>query len=200
MDDLLAMYGKDFLIYVFASDLLPETDALTDAQREAVRVLDGFAAAANREPSGFGKSFVLPGVGRYHQATDTSIANALRMQCGGALEDVEENDAVTDALLRLARDAYPVLFLPKPENEPLITWHSQSLGTAIHTNPRSEEAHKAILADEALGKLFPGAPAPETITSYAAATTVYAELQLSTGSRAPAFCECVWLVTYCGMA
>jgi len=175
------MYGKDFLSYVFASDEIPERDALTDAQQEAVRVLEQFAAAANREPSGFGRSFVLPGVGRYHQATDMSIANALRMQCGGDLEDVDEDDAVTDTLLRLARDAYPVLLLPKPENESLFEWPALSLGTAVHTNPRSEEAHRAILADEVLGKLFPGAPAPDTLTSYAAATEIYAELLLSTG-------------------
>jgi hypothetical protein len=32
------MYGEDLLEYIFASDVIPEMDALTDAQQEAVRV------------------------------------------------------------------------------------------------------------------------------------------------------------------
>lgn len=128
MDKLLAMYGEDFLKYVFASDTIPDTDALSDAQQEAVRVLDAFVAQAEREPSGYGRSFVLPEIGKYHRASDTSIANTLRLQCGGTLEQVDEDDEVIDTLLRLARDAYPLLLLRKPENEPLFSWLRYCLG------------------------------------------------------------------------
>lgn len=182
MEELLAMYGEDFLKYTLASEVIPDPDALTDAQRETVRVLDTVSTAAQREPSGFGRNFVLPGIGRYHPASQTSIANALRIQCGGTLEEIDDDDKVTDRLLRLGRDAYPVLLIPKPENEQISFWHSLSIGTAIHSNPLSTEIHKAILEDAALVRLYPGAPPSDAIGSYAAATSIDADLSLSTGS------------------
>lgn len=156
--DLIYGYGEAFLRYVLVVDAPQDLHALdpTPAQREVLDVLLQLVSGAPRDPQGFGRYSHLSGLGQWQQETGSSVANALRVHCGGELPTVPEvTDDVVRNLLLIARDVWPSLLLAPPQGGPATFWGSVPVGVFNH--PATSEAAKAFLADRQLQRLFPGA-------------------------------------------
>jgi hypothetical protein len=84
-----------------------------------------------------------------HEASATSIGNAIRLAAGGALPQPPSGpDHLGNLFCQLAIDQYPVFLVEKVE-----AWHP--LGASFSTWPLSDELHGFVLADPDLSHLFP---------------------------------------------
>ena len=82
-----------------------------------------------------------------------TVSSALRLQSGGELKALEHSDDLTQELLVLARDTWPIYLLPplKEELRDLAVMQTYS-------RPSSREFLRLALRDDAIRKLFPAAP------------------------------------------
>lgn len=160
MEQVRQKFGDAFTAYCLNTTVETlDSSELTDHQLEVIQTLTLFAEAVSADPSDFSRSLVLGRVLEYNEASKTSIANTMRLHCGGSLTPLDSNDPVEEALLMLGRDVYAACLLPEQTgsmmNQPIMS-------IPVFRHPKAKEAAQAILADPALKKLFPGGPDPET--------------------------------------
>ncbi|MEU3375480.1 hypothetical protein ABZ734_34265 [Streptomyces sp. NPDC006660] len=160
MEQVRQKFGDAFTAYCLnmAVESLDSVE-LTERQREAINALTPFTEAASADPNDFGRAIILGRVLEYDATSQTSIANGLRMHCGGVVAAVESSDPVEEVLLTLGRDVYAACLLPEPTG-PMLGQPLMSIPVFHH--PKAKEAARAILADPDLKRLFPGSPDPET--------------------------------------
>lgn len=153
MEDLIEVFGSDFLSYVLSRDVAQTSLAdLSPEQLGIVGLLRPIADSA-RSANPFHRSVGLAGIAvRYDDQHSTTFANVCRRHCGGPMPTIEDTaDDLRDLLLRMGLDIYPAFLLPQPD-EPGIFPPNIS-GAFAH--PLHREICKAILADTKLRDLFP---------------------------------------------
>lgn len=137
-----------------ASDLLGIS--LTPEQQSVLAVLLQFASGVSpfTDPKGLSRHGQLSQLGRWHEQSGSSIANALRVQTGGKLTELPDvDDPLILALLTVARDVWPSLLLSPPTDGYVPFWFSLPLGVSTH--PATVDAARAFLGDQNLKGLFP---------------------------------------------
>ncbi|WP_248704231.1 HEPN domain-containing protein [Curtobacterium sp. MWU13-2055] len=157
---LINSYGDEFLRYVLnlpiEGSIMELIEARTDPSAVAL-LLD----AMNQAPwSGNGELDVMlyssSAFAQFRADFGGSLANYLRLQCGGEVADASPSDGpVVHALSIVARDLWPVLLLKPPTQGPRTFWMSTTPGLFSH--PETPQAAKAFMADAELTKLFPDA-------------------------------------------
>ncbi|MEW1830624.1 hypothetical protein [Streptomyces sp. NPDC088196] len=160
MDQVRQKFGDAFTAYCLnvSVDSL-DSEELTERQLEVISALTPLAETVSVNPGDFNRPIMLGRALEYNEASQTSIANAMRMHCGGSLAAVDSSDPVEKALLTLGRDVYAACLLPE-HTEPMMNQPVMSI--PVFRYPKAKEAAQAILADPSLKKLFPGRPDSET--------------------------------------
>ncbi len=160
VNDLIPVYGERFLRYVLAFDGEEFSgDSLDKKRLEVAQSLREHAFSSLSDE--LGHCSHLASLNQWVECAQTSYLNALRLHCGGELPALrEQNDSVLVSLQRVARDAWPGLLLRAPREGPSTFWNAMPLVAFDH--PAGILAARAFLADEALGKLYPHGPDPES--------------------------------------
>ncbi|MFJ2891796.1 hypothetical protein ACIO53_37705 [Streptomyces sp. NPDC087305] len=159
MDQVRQKFGDAFTAYCLNTSVDSlDSGELTERQLEVIGILAPFAETVSSDPSDLNRPIMLGKVLEYDDASKTSIANMMRMHCGGSLAVVDSADPAEKALLTLGRDMYAACLLPE-HAEPMMNQPLMSIPVFRH--PKAKEAAQAILADPSLKKLFPGGPDPE---------------------------------------
>lgn len=82
----------------------------------------------------------------------------LRMACGGRIEVPTHADSLTNTLLRIALDVYPLLLVPRGEPAYPMSWDLPTqlhLGEATHEHRDAASFEEAVMADVDLRRFFP---------------------------------------------
>jgi hypothetical protein len=95
----------------------------------------------------------------YDGSAKLSLPNVLRRAAGGEVPVLRHRDRATKVLAELARDAYPALLLPQPDERPggfpsWVSW-SSSLGPLVFRHPARAAFETAALADPTIVRMFP---------------------------------------------
>jgi hypothetical protein len=133
-DVLIGLLGTPFLAYVcnatqeeVAARVEHQTLLSVPAQEvvfaetvQAARMLAAYRRpmTVNDAPGHEPISEAFARFGEYLEDRGMSIANALRSQAGGSVEETRGDDPVKDGLRRIARDWFPVLLIPHEDDSP----------------------------------------------------------------------------------
>lgn len=156
---LAETYGLDALAYFCGTDRatvlkrLDESTSLSEARESVLGELLGLASHLTQlsAEDNVPVAMRLDVLGRFHEETETSIGNALRLRCGGEVSIESSDEPVERELLTLLRDAYPLLLMPIEDRHfprPQIT-------SALWSNPARKRLDTALLDDPDLSQLFP---------------------------------------------
>lgn len=159
--ELADVYGEQFVQYALNVEMTIrdlDVNQLSHGQLEVLQFLATQLRSLDRsDKTGFGTVHSLAGLSTYVAEHETSLVNLLRQTAGGTLpKDTSSTDGVLQPLQELARDIWPAYLLPPPPDGPKTFWMSTPVGMFQH--PALTKAAKAILADPALSRLFPGDP------------------------------------------
>ena len=162
--DLEREFGLPFLAYVCAYDeaMIRErlhTGKPLDQPREAA--LDRLRALAEIPtpiPSGWGPTrWRVKEALREIKAGETEFQQ-LRRACGGSIDIPNSKDSLTNTLLRIALDVYPLLLVPRGELAFPMSWDLPTqlhLPEAAHEHCDAAAFEAATMADVDLRRLFP---------------------------------------------
>ena len=153
-------YGEEFLRYILA---IPEDknypEDVSPAAEQVVNFLSALASQLPLDEDGgtLSASMTLSSqLSQYVPEQQTVLAHQLRAMSGGDLAAAPEStDPVLDLLNRVAHDLWPIYLLPPPSHGPKLFWLS-SRGN-LFQYPFLNELINAVLNDDSLSKLFPGA-------------------------------------------
>ena len=148
---LAETYGLDALAYLCNTDrasVLERLDESTSLSVERESVLEELLGLASHLTKLSAEDNVpvamrLDVLGRFHEETETSIGNALRLRCGGQVSIESSDDAVECELLTLLSDAYPLLLLPIEDRH----FPCPEITSALWTNPARKRLDVALLED-----------------------------------------------------
>ena len=152
MEELRKIYGDSYLRYVLV--LNDSEGQLSEGQQQAVSLLQSFATSGTSDESESLSAFNLAHrLNHYIPDYGMTVSSALRLQSGGELKALEHSDDLTQELLVLARDTWPIYLLPPPKEELRDLAVMQT-----YSHPSSQEFLRLALRDDAIRKLFPAAP------------------------------------------
>lgn len=182
---LTSLLGARFLSYVCAASLAQVTARIeskatlaTSAQEtvfaETLRAAGLLAAhrrpmIVNNAPALEPMSDAFARFGQFVPEYGMSIANALRIQAGGTLDDVKSGDDLQSSIARLALDWFPVLLIPEEEDPRLagmpfavrigaLAWEHPAVADFIHALDRPEEPLRALFPSGPIDRMTSSRP------------------------------------------
>ncbi|MFG1690336.1 hypothetical protein ACGFNP_60040 [Nonomuraea sp. NPDC049269] len=173
MDDLTQAYGEKFLMYALVSEY-PAID-YSDKPAEAIQVLREIAQQIEGVTDPFGKYINLQHAIGSIDDSGLSLANRLRLVCGGDLPEATDGDPVAALALAVARETYPLYLLLYPDS---ISGGRIGAPTIAYTHPASIPFCRAALQDPSLANLFPGVDTEKEVDPHAISSSII----LSNGS------------------
>ncbi|WP_146075373.1 HEPN domain-containing protein [Streptomyces sp. Ru71] len=159
MDEIVKHFGGPFIEHCLnlAPNEFSPTIKLSDKQQEVLSAMQHIVLEAQAHQDPFITHLHVSQRVGYSSQLGASLANLWRTHCGGDLAQSRSDDAVENALLALAVEAYPQFLLP-PAPRPNV--HAPS--PLFYGHPQSQEIAKQILLDPTLSRLFPEAPEAST--------------------------------------
>lgn len=181
MDLVREFFGDAFTSYCLniSIDRLAAA-SLSPAQSSAVSEMEEFVRNSKQNPDEMIQRISMSTILQYHTPAQTSVPNALRQKCGGAIEAKDSADPVESVLFKLARDTYPACLIPPPASSAAYGFSQAS--TSVYQNPHCREAVLAVLSDPSLSKLFPGAPEPDSRSGIEFGAGITSDIVWSNGS------------------
>jgi Apea-like HEPN len=162
--DLEREFGVPFLAYVSARDEVTirerlHTGALLDGPAEAVlERLRALAATPTPVSSGWGPTGWLVKEALRESRGGQTEFQELRTACGGSVDVPTSPDSLTNILLRITLDVYPLLLVPRGEQAYPGPWGLPAqlyLHEAVRDHRDATTFETAALADVDLRRLFP---------------------------------------------
>lgn len=157
---LVDLVGTQFLSYLLnvpENDLSERRDGhrpmAADRERVLTALSDRLTEAIDRADDETTLTNSLGEVARFDPQAGLAWATATRIALGGTIEIPPGGDPASDALVALARDAYPVVLLPPawlfaPSPPPRVA-------ALLDSHPGMEEFTAAVGTDAALSRLLP---------------------------------------------
>ncbi|MBB4930381.1 hypothetical protein F4561_001201 [Lipingzhangella halophila] len=154
MDKALQAFGENFLKYVLATTQLDAEP--TPQQRETVSFLEeNITALDQTNPDALNRYSTLQNFAAQILNGGLSLANEMRLHCGGTLPAVEDEDPLAAKLFRLAIDVYPLLLIPSPKD---ILVPGKIFMAATFNHTERHEFYTSAMRDESLQKIFTHSP------------------------------------------
>ncbi|WP_152513366.1 HEPN domain-containing protein [Nocardiopsis baichengensis] len=154
MDKALQAFGEKFLKYVLATTHL-DADP-TPQQRETISLLEDNIARLDQENiDGLNRYSTLQNFVAQTLQGGPSLANQMRLHCGGILPVVNDEDPLVANLVRFAIDVYPLLLISPPKDHTFPGKLSMA-ATFNHTN--RHDFYTSVMRDELLSSIFAHSP------------------------------------------
>lgn len=155
---LLEMLGMPFLCFVLNAEeseiekrLRGDEPLLAQQETTLSELISFLGTLPHTDP--FSAAMSLSILGQHNPSLGASWPIAARINAGGTVELPPGADAVTNALLGLIRDAYPLFLLP-PIDEPFAV-HRTLTTVPLFKHPQKTEFEAAVMDDPTLARLFP---------------------------------------------
>jgi hypothetical protein len=187
---LVGLVGRDLVAYCLAVDLA-ELDRIVGGERLATdlqqRALSGLSAIASQYA--MYPVEIAAALAAYDATTQTSVANAMRLACGGSIDPTEADDPLLQALLTVARDIFPSLLAPiRPRLADPFARGRGGFGDALSDweDGCTRALYRHPIAEEAVPDLVRRDPILQPIFAEHAPEPPFVSLSTGSGTQLPA--------------